>query len=88
LAARGGPRKGGRGAGLAGGPELADELPEGIVGVAEALGDCDLGLTIEEVGSEGFVLTLGGTGGLGKETSRRSIGHGRLSGCEVPFPAN
>jgi hypothetical protein len=88
LAVQSGGRKGGRVAGLAGDPELADELPEGVIGVAEALGDCDLGLTVEEDGSEGFVLTLGGTGGLRKETSGRSIGHGRHSGCEVPFPGN
>ena len=60
-----------------------DELPEGVVGVAEAAGDLPLGQAIEEHSAEGLVLALQGTGGLLEETSARDVVHNRWPECEV-----
>jgi hypothetical protein len=60
-----------------------DELPEGVVGVAEALGGLLLGEAVEEDAAEGLVLTLGRARGLGEESTGGVLGHGRGSWCEV-----
>jgi hypothetical protein len=59
------------------------ELAEGVVGVAEAVGDVLLGQAVEEDGAEGFVLSLGGTGGPLEEELAEGVVHVRGSGCEV-----
>jgi hypothetical protein len=65
-----------------------DELAEGVVGVAETLGGILLGQAVDEDGAEGFVLSLGWTGGLAEEELAEGIVHVRCSRCEVMLAGN
>src|SRR5262249_2570214 len=60
-------RKGGWGAGRAGGAELLDQQAERAVGVAEAAGRFLLGEALKEDGTEGLVLALPGASRLEEE---------------------
>ena len=60
-----------------------DELPEGGVGVAEALGGLLLRAAIEEDAAERLVLALGDARGSPEEIADRILGHGVASECEV-----
>jgi hypothetical protein len=76
-------QKGGRLAGPAAAAEVVDELPEGGVGIAEALGGLLLRAAIEEDAAERLVLTLGDASGSQEEIADRVVGHGIASECEV-----
>ena len=60
-----------------------DELPEGGVGVAEALGGLLLRAAVEEDATERLVLALGDASGSPEEIADRVLGHGVASECEV-----
>src|SRR3954471_23046806 len=76
-------RKGGRGAGRTIASELVYELSEGVGGVAEPLGGILLRQAVDEDGAEGFVLSLGGAGGMFEEELAEGVVHARGSECEV-----
>jgi hypothetical protein len=76
-------RKRGRGAGGDVLAELVYELSEGFGGVAESLGGILLGQAVDEDGAEGFVLSLGGAGGMLEEELAEGVVHARGSECEV-----
>src|SRR5262249_35494163 len=60
-----GPLVGGEEEAAAGGlAELVDQDTEAAVGVAEAFGDFRAGAAVDDVGTQGLVLTLGGVGRL------------------------
>ena len=53
--------------------ELMDELAESVMGVAETSSGNFLGETVNEDGTEGFVLTLPRAGWFQKEIAQRSL---------------
>jgi hypothetical protein len=63
-------------------PEVVDELPEGVVGVAEACGGVFLGQPFDEDGTQGFVLALPAFGGFSEELQTEGVVHGVVR-CEV-----
>jgi hypothetical protein len=54
-----------------------DQLPEGVVGVAEFAGDLLLGPAIEEDGAEGLVAAMPRAGGMGEEVMAACVVHRR-----------
>jgi hypothetical protein len=54
--------------------ELADQLPQTVVGVAEGRGHVRLGLSVDEHGPQGFILALIRMLGLGEEGSAGGAG--------------
>jgi hypothetical protein len=67
--------KGGRLTVAAADAELAYQLAEGGIIVAEAFGDVLEAAAINEDGAEGFVLALLGAGGLDEEAAAEGIVH-------------
>ena len=63
--------------------ELVDQVAEGVIGVAEAVGDRLLGQAVEEDGAEGLVLALQGPGRLSEEALARGVVHNGWPECEV-----
>jgi hypothetical protein len=60
-----------------------DELPEGVVGVAETPSHLLLGAAVNEDGSQRLVLALSDARGLQEEVSKRIFSQGVIPGCEV-----
>jgi hypothetical protein len=54
-----------------------DELAKGVVVVTEPLGGVLLGQAVEKDGAQGFVLPVGGTGGLLEELLAAWVVHNR-----------
>jgi hypothetical protein len=81
-------RKGGLGAGGTVASELVYELSEGVGGIAVPLGGILLGQAVDEDGAEGFVLSLGGAGGMLEEELAEGVVHARGSECEVFLAAD